>query len=135
AGNEVDPAIAQLTHQEVIVEQRVGQNHVTRLESVIHSSQESGFTSPLALVWRDGQIVTGAGGQRQQHCDPSERKAKPRLLHRRLWVARLILGRVRHGNVRTVGDVYRSPVPLPLLGDAALLLLSCSLPPSAEDRP
>ena len=60
-GDEVNPAIPQFAYQEVVVEQGVGKNHVTRPERAVHLPQQGGFTGALALVRRDGQIVTGAG--------------------------------------------------------------------------
>ena len=47
-------------------------------------------------------------------------EADPLLLHHRLWVARLVLLGVRHGDVRAVDDEDASPVPQPRLGEALL---------------
>src|SRR5262249_49635630 len=50
-------------------------------------------------------------------------EADARLLRLRLWVARLVLICVRHGDMRPVGDEDGPAVPLPLLGEAVLQLL------------
>jgi hypothetical protein len=59
----------------------------------------------LAGIRRDGQVVTCARRQRQQHDDPGEREAQPRPLHRRLWVRRLVFR--RHGDVRPIDNEHR----------------------------
>ena len=66
--------------------------------------------------------MAGAGRQREQHGDAGHGEADPRLLHHRLRVGRPVLRRVRHGDVRPVGDEHAPPVPLPLLRGRGLQL-------------
>src|SRR5437868_15067480 len=53
----------------------------------------------------------------------AQREANPILLHHRLGIARLVRGRVRHGDVRSVDDEDGPAVPLPAFGEAGLQLL------------
>src|SRR5580693_5462200 len=64
--------------------------------------------------------MAGAGRQREQHGDPGQGEADPRLLDHQLRVDRPVLRRVRHPNVRPVGDKHVPPVPLPPAGEAGL---------------
>src|ERR1019366_3725438 len=118
--DQLDAALAQLAGDEVVVKQRVGDDHVAGRQRVIHLPQQRGLSGALARVRRDGQVVAGASSQREQHGKPGQREADPRLLHFRLRVARLVLLRVRHGDVGAVDNEHRPPVPLPLLGRASL---------------
>jgi len=112
--NQFEAALTQFPGQEVVVVQCIGKDHITRLESAVHGPQERGLAGALAFVRGDGQVVTSSGCQGQQHGDPGQREAQPRLLGRRLRIRRLVLGGVRHGDVGTIGDEHIPAVPLPL---------------------
>ena len=133
ADDDIDPAAAQFAHQEIVVEEGVGEDHITGPEGAVHRPQEGGLTGALALVRRDGQVVAGAGRQRQQHGDPGQGKAQPRLLGRGLGVDRLVRRRVGHRDVRPVGDEDVPPVPFPLRRGRGLQLPGRPLRQGAQD--
>ena len=76
--------------------------------------------------------MAGAGRQREQHGDPGQGEADPRLLDHRLRVDRLVFRRVRHPDVRPVGDEHVPPVPPPFVGEAGVELLGRMLGQAAQ---
>ena len=50
ASNDIDTTLQQFADDEVVVEQGVGNNHITGFELVVHLSEESCFASAFATV-------------------------------------------------------------------------------------
>ena len=124
AGDNVDPLFPQFTDEEVIVEQGIGQHHITGPKRVKQFAPSASFHPCLCRRRAQSQIMASSGRQRERHRDACQRKADSWFGRRRLGISGLILRRIRHGDVRTIDNEYRTPMPFPFVADAGLQLVS-----------
>jgi hypothetical protein len=107
--HHIDPAGQQRGEDPVRAEEPVGQEDVAGLELLDDQPEQGQLAGLLALIRADGGLEDRAHGEAEDHEDSGDREPDAGLLGLRLGIRRLILGGIRHGDGRAVGDLDGSP--------------------------